>query len=376
MNRDSGNALRARLAAACAPAWRIVGWDTEQGISFSLVRGASWILVELERHNPDRPAYAHTERFNVLARRGGGSRDELGPDGRSLIDRLVSALARAERELPVFERPTSSERAAVREIEVDRALMPEAPGSYYLNPYVGCMIGCEFCYVAERADFSRELAGLPALPWGRWVDVKVNAAEVLREEVKTLTPGPVRMSPILTDPYQPLERRYRVTRGCLEVLRDAGFTPVILTRGARIVEDLELLCSFARAVVGFSIPTDDDRVREQFEPGADPIEERIAALEALHEAGLSTFAVVQPVLPMDPARLAAMLAPIVERVRVDRMHSMERALPLYERAGCPDAATDEWADRAQADIVAALRERGVAIDGLDDLRAIATEASA
>lgn len=367
-------AIAARLAGACAPEWRLVGWDAEQGISFSLVRGGVWILVELERRDPSRPSYAHTGRFNVLARLTAEPSAPLGPSGRRVVDRLVSALARAELGLPTFERPTSSRRAAVREIEVKRVLMPEGPARYYLNPYVGCMIGCEFCYVADRADFSRELAGLPSIAWGRWVDVKVNAPRVLSEELLTRAPGPVRMSPILTDPYQPLERRYRVTRGCLEVLRAArGFTPVILTRAARIVEDVDLLRSFDRAVVGLSIPTDDDRVRERFEPGADPIGERVEALRTLHEAGLSTFAVVQPVLPMDPERLAAMLAPIVSHVRVDRMHAMHRALPLYERAGCRSAATAEWAEEMQARLVTALRGAGVAIDALDDLSALVAE---
>ncbi len=367
------DALRARLAAACAPAWRLMGWDTEQGISFYVARGRRWVLVELERRSEDRPSFASTERFNVLARVTSGPGPALDAAARAVVDRLVRTLARAERELPRIERPTSARRAAVREIDVTRALVPEGPGQYYLNPYAGCMIGCEYCYVAERADLSRELAGLPELPWGRWVDVKRNLADVLREEVRTLPPGPVRMSPILTDPYQPLERRYRITRACLEVLRGPGFVPVILTRAARVVEDVELLRSFERAVVGLSIPTDDDRVRQRFEPGADPIEDRVEALRALHAAGIATFAVVQPVLPMNPDQLAATLAPIAGRVRVDRMYEMRRALPLYERAGCPGAATDAWASETRARLEGALRRAGVALDGLDDTAALTEE---
>jgi DNA repair photolyase len=228
--------------------------------------------------------------------------------------------------------------------------MPEGRGQYYLNPYVGCAIGCEWCYVAERADFSRELEGLPRLSWGRWVDVKQNAPEVLRQEVARHTPGIVRLSPIVTDPYQPLERRFRITRGCLEVLLEAGFSPCILTRSSRVLDDLPLLARFPHAAVGFSIPTDDDAVRRVFEPGAEPIEDRIEALQRLKEAGLSTFAVIQPVLPGNPERLAERLSPLIDVVRVDRMYGpgahgepqQEAALrDAFSRRGVPESELDD-----------------------------------
>jgi DNA repair photolyase len=249
-------------------------------------------------------------------------------------------------------------------------LVPEGRGQYYLNPYAGCMIGCPYCYVDERADLSRALEGVARHAWGRWVDVKVDAPEVLRREVRDLPPGPVRMSPILTDPYQPLERTYRVTRGCLEVLLEAGFSPVILTRGARVVEDLDLLARFARAAVGMSVPTDDDSVRARFEPGADPVDARFDALARLHGAGLRTFLAVQPMLPMDPARLVARTAPYVHTVRVDRMHGVEGLRGLYESAGCVEAMEDAFFARTEAALRAGFAARGVRVDALDDLDAL------
>jgi DNA repair photolyase len=202
------------------------------------------------------------------------------------------------------------------------------------------------------------------------VDVKVNAPAVLRAEVARLTPGPVRLSPVVTDPYQPLERRYRVTRGCLEVLLGARFSPVVLTRAARVTDDLALLAQFPSAAVGFSIPTDDDSVRAIFEPGADPIDERIDALARCHAAGLRTFAVVQPMLPMDPVALAARLAPLVRAVRIDRMVELDRMRPLYEGAGLGAAASDEYAARTAAALRAAFGAYGIAVDELDDLSAL------
>ena len=346
--------------------WRVLGWDCEQGVCVTVARGESVVMVELEALDLARDCYARTARFNVCARDRFGR--PMDADARRAVDQLVAMVRAREAMLPLgAPRPEPTRGAMVREVEVDRALMPEGRGQYYLNPYSGCMIGCPFCYVAERADFSRALEGLPRLPWGRYVDVKVNAPTVVRREVTELPPGLVRMSPILTDPYQPLERRYRITRGCIEAMRDAGFTPMVLTRAKAVVDDVELLASFPRAYVGFSIPTDDDAVRARFEPGADPIDERIEALERCHAAGLVTFVVVQPTLPMDPERLAARVAPFVRAARVDRMHEVEQSRPLYEAAGLTEAMTEGFFARTVGALREAFAARGVPVDDRDDL---------
>jgi DNA repair photolyase len=221
--------------------------------------------------------------------------------------------------------------------------------------------------VAPRAELSRRLVGAPPPRWGHWVDVKTNAREVLEGEVRTLPPGIVRMSPILTDPYQPVEKRYRVTRGCLEVLLGAGFTPLVLTREARALEDLPLLRG-KRAAIGYSIPTDDDRVRAIFEPGADPIDERIAALRAFAEAGIATALVVQPVLPMDADRFVSLLAPWTRVVRIDRLHFGEAFADHFRRAGAP--ADPTWVDETIRRLEAGFRAAGARIDEADDLAGV------
>jgi DNA repair photolyase len=354
-------------AAPSADGWRVVGWDAEQGLSLTLEGGGRPLLVELEDRDESRDCYARTSRFNVCARALFEAGSPLSPSERQVVDTAVGVVARREGRLPVIEPAAVSRRAEVREVLVERMLVPEGRGQYYLNPYAGCMIGCPFCYVAERADLSRRLEGRPAVPWGRWVDVKVNAAEVLRREVTRWPAGIVRMSPILTDPYQPVERTYRITRACLEVLASAGFVPVILTRAPRVVEDLDVLRRFPRAAVGFSIPTDDDSVRRRFEPGADPVEERLAALATCREAGLVTFGAVQPMLPMDPERLAAEMGPHLRAVRIDRMHQLERTRSLYEEARCPEAATDAFFAETERALRRAFARHGVAVDDLDDL---------
>jgi DNA repair photolyase len=333
-------------------------------------RGARVLLVELGPHDETRPCHARTQRFNGYARRLFDARTPLDAEERRIVETIVNVVRAREHRWPVVERPTTTRRSLVREVLVERLLVPEGRAQYYLNPYVGCVIGCEFCYVAELADLSRALEGLPRLEWGRYVDVKVNAPAILREEVKRLTPGPVRLSPVLTDPYQPIERRFRVTRGCLEVLLEARFTPVVLTRAALVVDDLELLARFPSAAVGFSVPTDDDSIRAVFEPGADPIDERLEALGRCHRAGLRTFAVIQPMLPMDPVALAARLAPHVHAVRIDRMYELDRMRPVYERAGLAAAASDQFFAETTAALRTAFAARGVAVDELDDLSAL------
>ncbi len=349
------------------PGWRLISWDSEQGLCVTLQRGSRTLLVELEERDDTRGCYARTTRFNVCVRSMFEAAAPVDESQRRFIDRVVKLVQRRERRLPTVERAESTRASVVREITVDRALIPEGPGQYYFNPYVGCMIGCAFCYVQERADFSRGLEGLPRLEWGRYVDVKVNAAEVLRREVEVHPPGIVRMSPILTDPYQPIERRFRITRQALEVFLGAGFTPVILTRGARIVEDLELLRRFPSAAVGFSIPTDDDSVRAAFEPGADAVEERFEALAACHAAGVSTFAVIQPVLPMNVDCLVEKLAPIVQAVRVDRMHDIARFRHLYEAAGLQHALEPTFFDEMLEALRKGFAQHGVTVDELDEL---------
>jgi DNA repair photolyase len=228
------------------------------------------------------------------------------------------------------------------------------------------MIACPFCYVIDRADFSRRLEGSPHLPWGHYLDVKVNAAEVLRRETQSGPRGIVRMSPILTDPYQSAERHYRITRQCLEVLLETDLAPVVLTRAPRILDDLPLLKQFRRALVGFSIPTDADEYRQIFEPDADPVEERFAALRALHAAGIRTFAVIQPVLPMNVERLVENIAPYVRAVRLDRLYVGERVRHLYDDNGLAAFSTPAWAEQTIDTLARAFRARGVTVESLDN----------
>jgi len=349
-----------------APEWRLVGWDAEQGLCLTLESDGGRVLIELEERNERLDCYARTAVFNVCARRQPPDAEMTAAD-RDLVERVLAVVRRREAGLRFPARAAAERKTVVREVLVERLLMREGGDQYYVNAYVGCMIGCPFCYVIDRADFSRRLEGLPHVPWGDYLDVKVNAAEVLRREVVGAGRGIVRMSPILTDPYQPVERKYRITRQCLEVLLDTDLAPVVLTRAPRILDDLELLRRFRRRLIGFSVPTDQDRYRQIFEPGADPIDERLEALRRLHAAGIPTFAVIQPVLPMNAERMIECVAPFVRAVRLDRLYVGERVRHLYDRNGLSEFATDEYAAATIARLTEGFRARGVQVDSFDDL---------
>lgn len=357
-----------RATAALPEGVRLLDWDADHGLSFAFEGRRGALLVELSERDEGIDCLARTARFNLAARDPFDQDRTLDVVDDAVVRAVVRGLSHAERRLPMVPRPSAPDaRCDVREVTVARALVREGRGQYYLNPYVGCTIGCRYCFVERQADLSRALEGLPARPWGRWVDVKSNLPEVLRDDVQHLEPGIVRMSPIVTDPYQPLERRHRITRRCLEVLLDAGFSPCLLTRAVRIVEDVPLLARFERAWVGFSIPTDDDDVRRAFEPGADGIDARLHALQRCRAAGLPTFAVVQPMLPMTPERLIERLAPLIDVVRIDRLHLSERVRGIYQSIGALHALSPEWISATEAALRDGFSRRGVRLHPLEDL---------
>ena len=175
---------------------------------------------------------------------------------------------------------------------------------FALSPYRGCAHGCRYCYVRSYPQpMPGPGAGLyDPKDWGAWAVPKLNAPELLWSQRHRLHKQTVFMASA-TDPYQPLEREFRLTRGCLEVLLQCPTTRVIVhTRSPLVLQDLPLLKAFGeRLSVGFSIPTDDDTVRQVVEPKAPPIPSRWAAVERLTREGVAVLLAVTPLMPMqDP----------------------------------------------------------------------------
>src|SRR5947199_3365959 len=167
-----------------------------------------------------------------------------------------------------------------------------------LNPYMGCVHRCTFCYV--RA-FERRADRPSDDRYGRSIRVKTNVAEVLRRELarsswerESVAIGAA------TDPYQPAEGRYRLTRSCLEALAEASNPFSLITRGPMIVRDLDVLAEASRRAqvsVTFSVPTLDVEVWRKTEPGTAPPRHRLRALGRLVEAGLRASVGMAPILP-------------------------------------------------------------------------------
>ena len=208
--------------------------------------------------------------------------------------------------------------------------------AYCVNPYVGCSHGCAYCY----ASFMKRFTGHRE-PWGSFVDVKTNAPALLERELGKARKGTIMLSSV-TDPYQPLEATYRVTRGCLQVLAGSDFPVHILTKSPLVLRDADLLKAFEDVRVGITITTESEVVRRVFERGTPSISARIGALERLHGEGLSTYAFIGPVLPLNPEALAARIGPCVERVLIDAMNYPSKTVAIYRR----ERRFEEWLDRS------------------------------
>jgi DNA repair photolyase len=179
----------------------------------------------------------------------------------------------------------------VQEIVCKTALSASTlPGlTYSLNPYRGCQHNCAYCYVPNVLRVPREL-------WGDDLKVKKNIALVLAHELQTKKPGVVGISTV-TDPYQPLEQKYKLTRFCLEQLLQYDFPAHIQTKSALVIRDIDLLLRFTDSQVMFSIGTLHDNERKLLEPRTSSIQERFAALQKCADAGLKTAVFLGPVYP-------------------------------------------------------------------------------
>ena len=170
--------------------------------------------------------------------------------------------------------------------------------SWSLNPYMGCVHRCTFCYVRAyelRADRPSDHR------YGLSIRVKTNIAEVLRRELARPSWEPEAVAiGAATDPYQPAEGRYRLTRSCIEALGDARNPFSIITRGPLIVRDVDVLVEAARradASVTFSVPTLDDEIWRRTEPGTAHPRQRLRALKTLVDAGIRASVGMAPILP-------------------------------------------------------------------------------
>ncbi|MCX6737158.1 MAG: radical SAM protein [Candidatus Parcubacteria bacterium] len=201
----------------------------------------------------------------------------------------------------------------IKEIQAKNILSKSKVYDWTINPYIGCEHSCTYCYARFMKRFSGHKEN-----WGEFVDVKINAPELLSQEIKKKKKGKVWISGV-TDCYQPIEKKYELTKKCLEILQENNWPVTIQTKSPLVLRELELLKKFQEIEVGFTITTADEEIRKIFEPRTAPISERIEALDKLHQAGIKTFAMIAPLLPKAEG-LVSKLKGKVDYVIIDKMN--------------------------------------------------------
>lgn len=375
--------LRAHLVDLLAPhgpgdpivlGARFVHASTELGLRLTFELGGRIVHVEVAPAEDERRFAVRTERlalsYRAASETGAGiARDEgaalcraLAPLIASNEDRVLAAIARDA----AAARESREGSTRVREVEVSSLLEPgEWQGTRYytISPYVGCLIGCRFCYAQSRVALLRRLEGIDELAWGSYVDARANAAEVLARELDAHPIAPIKFCPVVSDPYHAIEQRLEITRACLEAIRGARktFPTMVLTRARLIERDAALLGAIPIAYAGVSIPTIDDEVRRHFEPRGAPIADRFAALATLRAHGVRTFAVVQPMLPGAIDALADSVAAHADSASLDVLSSIERAEDDFADPRFAAAKDGGWQRERASALEDALAARGVVV---------------
>jgi DNA repair photolyase len=221
----------------------------------------------------------------------------LGISGPTLRDVANAVRAAGVEGLGAQQRADS---ARYQEVRVRSALasVKGMPFSWALNPYRGCTHACEYCYARK---YQRHLELGTGDDFSSLILVKTNLPEALRRELarpgwthETVAVGTA------TDPYQPIEGHYRITRRCLEVLTDSGTPFSIVTKGPMIVRDVDVLeraTAAAGCEVHMSVPTVDEAAWAKLEPGTAPPRQRLRALRTLAERGIETSVLMMPLVP-------------------------------------------------------------------------------
>lgn len=191
--------------------------------------------------------------------------------------------------------------------------------THTLNPYTGCSFSCSYCYVRQTP-----VSLFRQAEWGTWVDIKQEAANLLRKELrKAKSKGYVSIfMSSSTDPYQPIEHKELVTRSLLEVMLEEPPDFLFLqTRSPLVRRDIDLLMQMKDKVrVSMTVETDLEEIRKHFTPLAPPIPARLKTLELLNEAGVPTQATIAPVLPSSEAFPKKLKSIGVSRVCVDNYY--------------------------------------------------------
>lgn len=163
---------------------------------------------------------------------------------------------------------------------------------FALNPYIGCEHSCVYCY----AVFMKRFTTHPE-EWGEFVDIKINAPQILKMQLERLKSKSFISIGTVCDAYQPIEKKYQITRKILEILKYYHHYVSILTKSNLILRDIDLLRKIKEIEVGFTIATINLKVKKIFEPNSPSVQERFSAIKTLTENDIKTWVFVAPILP-------------------------------------------------------------------------------
>lgn len=229
----------------------------------------------------------------------------------------------------------------VRQISCKTILNKSELADFTLNCYVGCSHRCLYCY----ARYMKKFKNRPEA-WGYFLDVKINAPEVLSKQIKRIKPPKQVYMSSICDGWQPLEAKFKLSRACLKILLEAGFEVSILTKNSLILRDFDLLEAYKTPSLGMTITTLDKNLQKVLEPYASDSYERINTLKIAQEKGIKTWAFLGPLLPEftdTPANLEAIFTALtginLDQIYLDRLNprwgvlqSLKRGLARYDSA--------------------------------------------
>ena len=211
---------------------------------------------------------------------------------------------------------------------------------FVINPYTGCQFGCMYCF----ASFMGRFVGESNNNWGNYVFVKTNAIELMQKDIKRLmkkNPHPKVVLSTVTDPYQGVEKKYRLTRGILEVFAENDYQGRvgILTKSPMVFKDIDVLQKIKNVEVGMSITTSDDSLSRFLEVRAPSAQTRIKTLKKLNDAGIKTYAFVGPFLPhmkLKPAMIHDLFSEIknagTTNIKIEYLNLPKHVKPRLNKA--------------------------------------------
>jgi len=164
------------------------------------------------------------------------------------------------------------------------------PGlDYSLNPYRGCQHGCLYCYVPNVLKIDRN-------KWGSFVEARTNIPFILSKELKNKKPGTIGISTV-TDPYQPIENKLKLTRCCLEQIAKYNFPVCIQTKSKLVIRDIDIISRLSDVEIMFSIGTLDDNERKILEPNSSSINDRLNTMKKFSDEKIKTTVFFRPIYP-------------------------------------------------------------------------------